>query len=182
MPRFPVHTVEDAPEASRAALEAARRKFGTVLNITGELAHAPVVIAVYAAMNQAIAEHGTFDAATREAIALAVGNQDGCAYCQSAHTLSAKRAGFTEQQTIDIRGGRAGFDSRLDALLAVAREIAAKVGEVSDDTYERARAAGWSEQQLAELFAHVAANMFTNYFSHYARAELDIPAAPGIAV
>jgi hypothetical protein len=33
----------------------------------------------------------------------------------------------------------------------------------------------------AALFAYVAANMFTDYFNHYARTELDIPAAPGIA-
>jgi uncharacterized peroxidase-related enzyme len=180
MPRFPVHTVENAPEASQAALEATQRKFGTVLNIMGEMAHAPVVLATYAAMTQAIAGHGSFDAATREAIALAVGNQDGCAYCQSAHTLSARQAGLTEQQTVDIRGGNAGFDARLDALLAVARHIAADAGNVPDEAYERARKEGWSEEQLAELFAHVAVNIFTNYFNHYARTELDIPAAPGI--
>ena len=180
MPRFPVHTLDDAPEASRAALEAAQRRFGTVLNVVGEMAHAPVVLATYAAMTQAITEHGTFDAATREAIALAVGNQDGCDYCQSAHTLSAKQAGLTEEQTVAIRQGHAGFDPRLDALLTVARHIAANVGNVPDEAYERARKEGWSEEQLAELFAHVAVNLFTNCFNHYARTELDIPAAPGI--
>lgn len=181
MPRFPVHTIDDAPRASRAALQAAQRKHGRLLNITAEMAHAPAVIAAYAAMDQAIAEHGTFDAATREAIALAVGNQDGCGYCQSAHTLSAMRAGLTQEQTIAIRNAGPGVDPRLGALLAVAREIAGNTGEVAEQTYQRARQAGWSSEQLAELFAHVAANMFTNYFNHYAHTELDIPAAPGIA-
>ena len=181
MPRFPVHTVEDAPQASQASLEAVRRKLGTVLNIAGEMAHSPVVIAMYNAMNDAIGEHATFDTPTREAIALAVGNQDGCGYCQSAHTLSAVQAGFSQQQTEAIRGARIDFDDALDALLAVAREIAADTGEVSEATFERARAAGWSEQQLTELFAHVAVNIFTNYFNHYAHTELDIPAASGVA-
>ncbi|WP_426999214.1 carboxymuconolactone decarboxylase family protein [Pseudarthrobacter sp. N5] len=36
-------------------------------------------------MSAAIAAHGSFDARTREAIALAVGNQNGCSYCQAAH-------------------------------------------------------------------------------------------------
>jgi fructoselysine-6-P-deglycase FrlB-like protein len=67
-------------------------------------------------------------------------------------------------------------------LLTVAREIAANVGEVSDETYHRARRTGWTDDQLEELFAHVVVNMFTNYFNHYAKTELDIPAAPGIAV
>jgi len=45
MPRFPVHTIENAPQASRAAMQAAQRKHGRLLNITAEMAHAPVVIA-----------------------------------------------------------------------------------------------------------------------------------------
>jgi AhpD family alkylhydroperoxidase len=158
-----------------------KSRLGVVLNIHGEMAHAPAVISMYKAMGHAIAEDGTFDAQTREAIALAVGNQDGCDYCQSAHTVSARRAGFTVEQTIAIRDGHVGFDDKLAALLAVAREIAANVGEVSDAAYERALAEGWAEPEMAELFAHVATNIFTNYFNHYARTELDIPAASGVA-
>lgn len=180
MPRFPVHTVDDAPEASQKPLEATRQRLGKVLNIYGEMAHAPVVLAMASAMNQALTEHGTFDARTREAIALAVGNQDDCGYCQSAHTLGAVRAGWSEDQTVAIRGARVDFDPKLDALLTVAREIAANVGEVSDETYEDARNAGWSDEELEELFAHVAVNLYTNYFNHYAKTELDIPAAPGL--
>jgi alkylhydroperoxidase family enzyme len=54
-----------------------------VLNIHGEMAHSPVVLAVYAGMQAAIAEHGGFDARMREAIALAVAAADGCHYCQA---------------------------------------------------------------------------------------------------
>jgi tellurite resistance protein len=72
-------------------------------------------------------------------------------------------------------------DHRLGALLAVARQIASSVGEVDEDTWQRALQAGWTVEELAELFAHVVANLFTNYFNHYAHTELDIPAAPGLA-
>ena len=40
--------------------------------------------------------------------------------------------------------------------------------------------AGWSDTELTELFAHVAVNMFTNYFNHYVQTEPDLPAAPGL--
>lgn len=30
------------------------------------------------------------------------------------------------------------------------------------------------------MFAHLAANLFTNYFNRYARTELDVPAAPAL--
>ena len=110
---------------------------GKLLNIHAGMAHSPAVIGAYAGIGTAIAAHGTFDARTREAIALAVGNQNGCDYCQAAHTLSARRAGLDDGQILQIRAG-----------------------------------------ELSEAFAHIAANLFTNYFNHYAGTELDLPPAP----
>ncbi|MYS20643.1 uncharacterized peroxidase-related enzyme [Streptomyces sp. DvalAA-14] len=180
MPRIPVHTTGDAPAGSRDNLLRLEKRFGRVLNIHGGMAHSPVVLETYAAMNAAIAERGTFDARTREAIALAVGAVDQCAYCQSAHTMSAKAAGFTEEETVAIRRGDADVESELAALLQVAREIAGEVGEVRDDTWDKALAAGWSDTELTEVFAHVAMNVYTNYFNHLARTDLDVPAAPAL--
>lgn len=180
MPRIPVHTLDDAPAASRDSLAALGQQMGKVLNIHAEMAHAPVVLAAYAGMRQAIAEHGTFDARTREAVALTVAAVDRCDYCQSAHTLSAKRAGWTEDDTVAIRAGQP-VDARVDALLAVAREAAGNAGDVHDGTWKSALEAGWAETELTEAFAHVAVNLYTNYFNHYVGTELDVPAAPAIA-
>jgi uncharacterized peroxidase-related enzyme len=178
MSRIPVHTVEDAPEASRRTLEGLRERFGRVLNIHGEMAHAPVVLAAYAGIQQAIAEHGSFDARTREAIALAVGARNDCGYCQAAHTAAAQAAGFSLDQTVAIRADRVDFDGKLGALLTVARQIAEADGEVEEAAWERARDAGWSDAELTELFTHVVVNIFTNYFNHYAQTDLDFPPAP----
>jgi AhpD family alkylhydroperoxidase len=180
MSRIPVLTLEDAPEVVRPTLERLGKRTGKLLNIHAEMAHSPVVLASYAAMAQAISEHGTFDARTREALALAVGNTDGCDYCQAAHTVSATRAGFDTAQTVAIRAGRVDFDDKLAALLAVVREAAGEVGDVSDATWNAALDAGWTAEQLSETFAHLAVNLFTNYFNHYARTDLDVPPAPSL--
>ena len=180
MPRIPVHTVADAPEGSRDALKALEAKFGKVLNIHGEMAHAPVVLQGYAGLQQAIADFGTFDAATREAIALVVANVDECSYCQSAHTLSAKRAGFSEEQTVAIRSGRADFDPKLAALLTLVRESAAHLGHVPDSVWQAALDAGWSDAELTEASVHIVVNLFTNHFNHLAQTDLDLPPAPGL--
>jgi AhpD family alkylhydroperoxidase len=180
MPRIPVHTVHSAPEQSRDPLKALEAKFGKVLNIHGEMAHAPVVLQSYAALQQVIADYGTFDARTREAIALTVGNVDGCAYCQSAHTMAGKAAGLSEEQTVGIRLDRVDFDPTLAALLAVAREAAGNVGHVDDSTWQAALDAGWTDTELTELSVHVTLNLFTNYFNHLVHTDLDLPAAPGL--
>ncbi len=145
MPRVPVHDLDSAPKASRDLLAALKERYGKVLNIYGEMAHAPVVLAAYTGIQAAIAEHGSFDARTREAI--------------------AARFGLP-------------IDAKLDALLAVARQAATRVGEVDEATWQQARDAGWRVGELAELFAYLIANMFTNYFNHYVGTELDFPPAP----
>lgn len=180
MPRIPVHSVDDAPRGSQETLRQLQAKFGKVLNIHGEMAHAPVVLAGYTGIQQAIEEHGTFDGRVREAIALTVGAADHCDYCQSAHTGGARQAGWTLEETVALRRGEQVADEKLSVLLAVAREITTDVGEVDEGTWQRALDAGWTVEQLAELFVHVATNLFTNYFNHYAHTELDIPAAPAL--
>ena len=180
MPRIPVHTVADAPEHSRAELKALEARFGKVLNIHGEMAHAPVVLHGYVALQQVIGDYGTFDAATREAIALAVGSVDRCDYCQSAHTLSARRAGFSEDQTVAIRQGSIDFDPKLAALLGLVRESAGNRGNVTDEVWQAALDAGWSDIELTEASVHVVLNLYTNHFNHLVQTDLDVPRAPGL--
>lgn len=177
MPRIPAHTVASAPEESREIAAKLERKMGKLLNIHAGMAHSPVVIAAYHGISQAIAAHGTFDARTKEAIALAVGNQNGCDYCQAAHTLSGRKAGLSDEEIVAVRAGEVDFDPKLAAMTEVARAAASDTGNVPDALWEAAADAGWSETELAEAFAHIAANLFTNYFNHYARTELDLPPA-----
>jgi AhpD family alkylhydroperoxidase len=179
MTRIPVHTVDSAPEGSRDALKALEARFGKVLNIHGAMAHSPAVLETYAVIQQTLQDKGTFDARTREAIALAVASVDRCDYCQAAHTAGGKAAGLSEQDTVDIRRGEVA-DPRLRALLAVVREQTANVGAVQDSTWQAALDAGWSDAELTETSAVVALNLFTNYFNHLVRTDLDLPAAPAL--
>ncbi|GAA1448762.1 carboxymuconolactone decarboxylase family protein [Mycobacterium cookii] len=180
MPRIPVHTTDNAPEASRDALKQLEATYGKVLNIHGEMAHSPAVLHSYVALQDVIREHALLDARTREAIALAVGNQDECTYCQSAHTGGGKAAGLGDDEMIAIRRGEADFDPALDALLTLAREYTAKVGNTSDAAWQAALDTGWSVEQLTELSAHVTLNLLTNYFNHHVHTELDVPQAPEV--
>jgi AhpD family alkylhydroperoxidase len=180
MARIPTHTTDSAPESVRDELASLRKQFGKVLNIHGAMAHSPVVLQSYVALQQVIGDYGTFDAATREAIALAVGHVNECTYCQSAHTAGAKAAGLSEEQTVLIRQDAVDFDPKLDALLAVAREAAGRQGTVDDATWQAALDAGWTQEELTELSAHLTLNLFTNYFNHMIGTDLDVPAAPGL--
>lgn len=179
MPRIPVHTVDSAPEASRDQLKLLEATYGKVLNIHGEMAHAPAVLEGYAALQRIFVDLGTFDARTREAIALAVANADECAYCQAAHTGGGQMAGLSVEETVAIRRDEVA-DPKLAALLTLARQYTTKLGHVEDADWETALAAGWTDAQLAELSLHVTINQLTNYFNHFVGTELDLPEAPSL--
>lgn len=181
MPRVPVHDLESAPSASQDLLKALKDKHGKVLNIHGEMAHAPAVIDLYVSAENAIGDQTSLDLATRKAIHLAVSAVNGCGYCQSAYTVGCKRAGFDEDQTVAIREGREHeFDEKLSALLDVAREITENTGYVDDGTWQTAIDAGWSDVQILEAFADTIRAFVTNYFNHLTGTEIDLPLAPGL--
>ena len=73
MTRIPSHSVEDAPEASRALL-AEMIQFsptGRPLNMHAQMAHAPAVLTAYVSIRRATAQLGTLDQPLRSALMLA---------------------------------------------------------------------------------------------------------------
>jgi AhpD family alkylhydroperoxidase len=180
MPRVPVHDLESAPSESTDQLKQLEERYGKVLNIHGEMAHAPALIDLFISAEEAIAANTSLDRRTRDAIHLAVAEVNDCDYCRSAYTVAAKSAGFDEEQTVAIRNGTVDFDDQLAAILDVAREIAQNKGYVRDETWQRAGEAGWSDTQVLETFADVIRTIMTNYFNHLVGTEIDLPRAPGV--
>jgi AhpD family alkylhydroperoxidase len=180
MPRVPVHTVGDAPAESRDTLEALGKQVGKVINIFGEMAHAPALLETYTAMERTLKEHSSLGEPVRQAIHLTVANVNACEYCQAAYTGAAKAAGHDEDTTVAIRRGEVPGDEKLTTMLRLSREIAAHKGYVEDGTWKDALEAGWSEKQPLEGYAEVVRTIFTNYFNHLVGTEVDLPAPPAL--
>jgi alkylhydroperoxidase family enzyme len=104
---------------------------------------------------------------------------DGGDYSQAIATQLALGAGMSPQETVAVRAGHVD-DARTAALLAVIREAAANTGVVSKATWDAGNAAGWSDEQLIEAFVYLALTVFVDYFTNFARTELDVPPAPPI--
>ena len=183
MTRIPSHTVDDAPEPSRALL-ADLVQFsptGQLLNMHAQMAHAPSVLAAYTSIRRATGQLGTLDQRLRTALMLVTAAADGNAYALAVITMLARRSGWEPGEIAALRsGGRVG-EPRADALIAVIREAAGNSGRVSDATWARAVAAGCSDGDLAEAFAYLGLTVFTAYFLNYADTELDVPASPELS-
>jgi alkylhydroperoxidase family enzyme len=64
---------------------------------------------------------------------------------------------------------------RNTAALQFASELVAKRGRATEADVETVRRAGFTDGEIAEIIAHVALNIFTNYFNNTAGVEVDFP-------
>ena len=72
--------------------------------------------------------------------------------------------------------GRAA-DPKADAAVRFAKLLLEKRGPISDSGFQRGAAAqaGFSEAEIAEIVAHGAINVLTNYFNIAMETEIDFP-------
>lgn len=173
MQRIAALTVATAPVASQPLLEGVQKKLGTVPNLFKTLAHAPAALQFYLAGSEAL-KQGVLSARLREQIALVTAGANECDYCASAHTLMGKGAGLAGAEMADNLRGRSG-DAKTQAALDFAAAIVNGSGRVGDEQLQAVRAAGYGEAEVVEIVAHVAANIFTNYFNHIAGTVVDFP-------
>jgi uncharacterized peroxidase-related enzyme len=171
-----------APPAAAEALAAAKAAFGGSLpNLARVMANSPAVLHGYLRFSDAL-DAGALSQEVRERIALVVAEENGCAYCLSAHSYIAEHLlGLSQAEISAARRGTSAAP-RVGALLRLASAVNRGRGQVSDEVLEAARDAGVSDGEIAEVIAQVAANAFTNYFAKAARVEVDFPVVtPGTA-
>jgi AhpD family alkylhydroperoxidase len=161
--------------------EGVRRSLGLVPNMFRTMAQSPAVFQGYLGLSGAL-RGGSLAPALGEQIALRAAELNACGYCAAAHTALARGAGLTDGDIEAAREGRAG-EPRAEAALRLAGRILATRGHVDEADVRAARDAGLSQGEVAEVVAHVALNVFTNYFNSLARTEVDFPAvrAPALA-
>jgi uncharacterized peroxidase-related enzyme len=167
-------TVADAPESARPLLEAVKKQLGVVPNLFRLVATSPAALKGYLSLSGALND-GALPAATRERIALAVAEINGCDYCLSAHAyLGTTLARLDAAEIAANRDGRSN-DARADAAVRFAAKVARERGAVDDDDIAAVRRAGYDDAQLIEIVLHVALNTWTNYVNRVAGTEIDFP-------
>jgi uncharacterized peroxidase-related enzyme len=169
---------EAAEGKARQLLDAVKAKLGIVPNMTRAMAVSPPVLEAYLGLSGTLA-YGVLPAKAREQLALDIGEANHCDYCVSAHSALGKRAGLSDADILDSREGKSS-DPKTNALLRFARTVVAKRGLVDDADVEAVRAAGHGDAEIAEVVAHVALNVFTNYFNNVAGTAIDFPKAPAL--
>ncbi len=173
-------TIDAAPAAAQPLLEAVKKQIGSAPNLFRVVANSPAALEGYLALSGALAK-GSLPAPTRERIALAVAQINGCQYCLSAHTLMGRNLAKLGDAEIAANRHGQSLDPKADAAVRFAALLVHERGHVSDAAIDAVRSAGYDDAQIVEIVQHVALNTWTNYLNSVAQTEIDFPVAPALA-
>jgi uncharacterized peroxidase-related enzyme len=177
MSRIPTPgSIDAAPAASRPMLEAVKRQLGSVPNLFRLVANSPAALAGYLGMQGALSK-GALPAATRERIALAVAEVNGCNYCLAAHTYLGRNLARLGDAEIEANRAGGSGDAKANAAVKFAAKVARERGHVEREDLAAVRAAGYDDAQIIEIVQHVALNTWTNYVNEVAGTDIDFPVA-----
>ena len=173
-------SISEAPEAARPLLEAVNKQLGSVPNLFRIVANSPAALEGYLGLNGALAK-GKLSHATRERIALAIAQVNGCDYCLAAHTYMAGNLAKLDAAEIAFNRRGGSRDTKADAAVRFAVKIAEARGTVARTDVDAVRGAGYGDAEIVEIIAHVALNTLTNYVNEALATEIDFPAAERLA-
>lgn len=158
----------------KALLEQIHAAFGTTPNMFLAVANSPAALKSMWGSFGALGD-GVLPAKLSEQIAVAVADRNGCEYCLAAHTALGRSAGASADELTAAQMGESA-DPKTAAALRFALKLVNERGQVGKADVQALRDAGFDDQHIVEILAHVALNLFTNYVNVAFAVPLDFPA------
>ena len=174
MARFEVPSKAEVSANNQAIFDNLEKGLGFVPNLYAYYAKNETALGDYLSLQN---RKSTLRAKEREVINLVVSQVNGCRYCQSAHTVLGKMNGFTDDQVLEIRGGEAPFDAKLNTLAKFTKAVVENRGKVSETVKDEFFNAGYSEANLIDVIIVVGDKMISNFIHNLAGFEIGFPVA-----
>ena len=177
MATFQVPTREDVNATNQGIFDALKSKLSFVPNL----------YATYALSNNALKNYLDFSSSDtslsnkeKEVVNLAVSQVNDCKYWLAAHTAMGKMNGFTDEQILQLRQGKAPFDAKLDALAKLAKNITENRGKTDPAVVDAFFSAGYTKENLVDTIVLVGDKTISNYLHNTTDVPVDFPAAPAL--
>jgi uncharacterized peroxidase-related enzyme len=171
---LPLLDRHNAPAASARLLDDVGATFGMVPNMFRATANSPAALQMMWSAFGALGK-GSISPLLGEKVAVAIANRNRCEYCLAAHTMLGQKAGASAQDMAAAQLGRS-EDTKTAAALTFALKVVEQRAAISGTDIAAMREAGYDNEAIAELLAHVALNLFTNYVNVGLAVPVDFPA------
>lgn len=172
MTPFPLHTIETAPNGSRAALEVLESAFGFIPNIAAAMATSPVLISSLTDLFGRV-HGGSFSEKEIQVLLLTNAVTNNAEWPIALHSSLARQEGVASADVARIRNGEFPEDPRLAALSAYARTLIETRGRADNAIILAMKTAGFDERHLLEVVAVTAASTITNYTANVTNPPIE---------
>ena len=172
MTAFTIHTVDTAPEGSKAMLEGAKKQMGMVPNLFGVLAESPSTLQAYQQLHQAFLDT-SFNPEELTVVWQTINVEHECGYCVPAHTGIAHSMTVDPALTEALRNKAAMPNAKLQALQDATLSIVRNRGNISEAELVAFYAAGYGQQQVLEIILGLSQKVISNYTNHVAKTPVD---------
>jgi uncharacterized peroxidase-related enzyme len=179
MTRLKAISPDEATGKTKELFIAVKSKLGVVPNMMRTMGNSAAVLEGYLNLSGALG-NGLLGAKTGELIALAVAESNYCNYCLSAHTYIGANLVKIDSDVMTASRDGISADTKTDAILKFAKVLVKKRGLVINDDVAAVKAVGLNDGEIGEIVAHVALNLFTNYFNNTANTEIDFPVVEAV--
>lgn len=173
MSTFNVPTRAEVSETNQGIFDNLKKAVGFVPNLYATYAHSNNALKNYLDFANA---PSSLKVKEKEVVNLAVSEVNGCEYCLSAHTAIAGMNGYTPEQILELRAGKASFDTKLDALAKLSQNITENRGNTSEEVLENFFNAGWTKENLIDTISLVGDKTISNYINNTTKIPVDFPA------
>ncbi len=173
MSRIEMVTPESATGEKKEILDQIHKAFGVTPNMFKTIGNSTAALKMMWSGFGALGR-GKLGAKLGEQIAVAVADANRCEYCLAAHTALGKGAGLSAETMSLAQAGKSN-DHRTQAALAFAIKLVKERAHVSEGDIENLKKTGFDDEEIAELLAHVALNIFTNYTNVAFNVPIDFP-------
>jgi len=174
MSRVPLIDKTQTTPDRKTLLDAIQGAFGATPNMFRAVANSPAALKSMWGAFGALGG-GVIAPILGEKIAVAIADRNHCNYCLAAHTALGRKAGATADEMNAAQAGQSS-DPATAAALRFAVTLVERRGQVNADEVSALRAHGFSDEQIVEIIAHVALNLFTNYVNVALDVPVDFPA------
>jgi len=179
MSTFNVPKREEVSQKNQVIFDNLEKAVGFVPNLYATYAHSENALENYLNLSNA---KTSLTVKEKEVVNLAVSQVNSCNYCLSAHTAIAKINGFDDSQILELRSGRASFDSKLDALASLSKNITENRGAADNAIVDNFFNAGWTKENLVDTIVLVGDKTISNYLHKTTNVAIDFPVAEALEV
>jgi AhpD family alkylhydroperoxidase len=176
MKNFEVPTREQVSETNQGIFDTLQKALGFVPNLYATIAYSNNGLARYLAYQNA---KTTLSNKEKEAVNLVVSQVNNCVYCQSAHIVIGKMNGFSDEQLLDIRKGKAS-DVKLNALVQLAESITKNRGNADAFLVDNFFTQGYTNENLVDVVLQISDKTAMNYLHNLTKVPVDFPLAPAL--